>query len=46
MWSFRLSLINLKWLEEDNELKPLSCKVKNKIETTTHNEFNFYKPEK
>ena len=49
MWSFRLlgkykqSLINLK----DNNLKPLSCKVKNNMETTIHmNEFKFHKPGK
>ena len=34
-------------MEEDNKLKPLSCKVKNNMETTLHmNEFKFHKPGK
>ena len=34
-------------MEEDNKLKPLSCKVRYNMETTLHvNEFKFHKPEK
>ena len=33
-------------MEEDNKLKPLSCKVKNSMETTLHmTEFKFHKLE-
>ena len=32
---------------EDNKLKPLSCKVRNNMETNLHvNEFKFHKPGK
>ena len=34
-------------MEEDNKLKPLSCNVKNNMETTLHvNAFEFHKPGK
>ena len=34
-------------MEEDNKLKPLSCQVRNNVETTLHvNEYKFHKPRK